>query len=311
VSKVVFGYTGLLGKEVFEWLGDSAQLGDRIIGKSSSDMDLTTISLNDLTYFFAAEGVESVFMCAGRVGGIQANIDNQENFLFDNARMAINVISAAQNAGVKNLIYVSSSCAYTPGRLLSPGADILRGPLEKTNEGYAMAKLIGMYAIEKAISRGYNYKTVIPCNLYGTGADDSRSGHVLNSLVRKVMEAKLGAGAVEVWGTGKPRREFLHASDAAKAIIAIYNSRVFDTNINIGAGEDYSIRELVNIIADVADFRGPIYFNDEYPDGARQKLMQTNLEQYGVVDWEPEYSLRDGIEILIEEWKNANSNQTA
>ena len=312
MTMVVFGHTGLLGKEVFEWLCDKYDaLDKRVLGQSSADFDLTTVSVNDLADFFAGQGVESVFMCAGRVGGIQSNVENQERFLFDNARMAINVISAAECAGVKQLIYVSSSCAYTPGKNLHPDRDILRGPLEKTNEGYAIAKRIGMYAVEKAILRGNNYKTVIPCNLYGTGADDSRSGHVLNSLIRKVMEAKRSNGSVEVWGSGKPRREFLHASDAAKAIIAVHDAVVYDTNINIGANMDYSIRELVNIIADVADFRGPIYYNDEYPDGAHQKLMVTNLDQYGVVDWKPEYSLRDGIEILIEEWKHANPDTTA
>jgi len=247
--------------------------------------------------FFAKEKPAIVIFAAAKVGGIKANNDFPVEFLLDNLRIQNNIIHAAHEAGVRKLLFLGSSCIYpklAPQPI--PETALLSGPLEPTNEAYAIAKIAGIKLCQ-AFSREYgaNFISVMPTNLYGPNDNfDLETSHVLAALLRKAHEAKTsGAREIVVWGSGKPRREFLHVDDLASACLFLLENYDSPEIINVGCGEDISIRELAVVICDIVGFEGELAWDATKPDGTPRKLLDiTKLRGLG---WHPTISLRDGI----------------
>ena len=247
--------------------------------------------------FFAQEKPAVVIVAAAKVGGIKANDDLPVEFLLDNLRIQNNIIDAAHDAGVRKLLFLGSSCIYpkfAPQPI--PETALLSGPLEPTNEAYAIAKIAGIKLCQ-AFSREYgaNFISVMPTNLYGPNDNfDLETSHVLAALLRKAHEAKTsGAREIVVWGSGKPRREFLHVDDLASACLFLLENYDSPEIINVGCGEDISIRELAVVICDIVGFEGELAWDGTKPDGTPRKLLDiTKLRGLG---WHPTISLRDGI----------------
>ena len=247
--------------------------------------------------FFAKEKPAIVIFAAAKVGGIKANNDFPVEFLLDNLRIQNNIIHAAHEAGVRKLLFLGSSCIYpklVPQPI--PETALLSGPLEPTNEAYAIAKIAGIKLCQ-AFSREYgaNFISVMPTNLYGPNDNfDLETSHVLAALLRKAHEAKTsGAREIVVWGSGKPRREFLHVDDLASACLFLLENYDSPEIINVGCGEDISIRELAVVICDIVGFEGELAWDGTKPDGTPRKLLDiTKLRGLG---WHPTISLRDGI----------------
>jgi len=257
--------------------------------------------------FFATERPELVFLAAARVGGIHANNTYPAQFIHDNLIIAANVIAAAHEVSVERLLYLGSSCIY-PREAPQPMSEdcLLTGPLESTHEPYAIAKIAGVKLCE-SFNRQYgsDFRSVLPTNLYGPNDNfDLATSHVLPALMRKFHEAKeSGAAEVEVWGTGKPRREFLHVDDLADActFVMSLDKTAYDnavepmlSHINVGAGEDVSIRELAEVVKSVTSFGGDIRFNTDYPDGTERKLL--DVSKLKGLGWSATTGLRAGIE---------------
>jgi len=247
--------------------------------------------------WFTAHRPQAVFMAAGTVGGIYANSTRPADFLFDNVAMATNVLDAARRAGVEKLMFFGSTCIYP--RLAPqpiPEDALLTGPLEPTNEWYAVAKIAGLKLCE-AYRRQYgcDFISVMPTNLYGPGDNlDPLSSHVLAALLRRIGEAaRTGRQTVEIWGSGEPRREFLHVDDLADAAVFLMRNWSEDQHINIGFGSDLSIAELARLIARVVGFDGDFVFDRSKPDGMPRKLVDvTKLTALG---WRPRIDLEPGI----------------
>ena len=247
--------------------------------------------------FFAQEKPAIVIVAAAKVGGIKANNDFPVEFLLDNLRIQNNVIHAAHEAGVRKLLFMGSSCIYpkfAPQPI--PETALLNGPLEPTNEAYAIAKIAGIKLCQ-AFSREYgaNFISVMPTNLYGPNDNfDLETSHVLAALLRKAHEAKSRkARELVVWGSGKPRREFLHVTDLASACLFLLEKYDSPEIINIGWGEDISIRELAELICDVVGFDGELVWDATKPDGTPRKLLDTT--KLRALGWQPTIPLRQGV----------------
>ena len=247
--------------------------------------------------WFAREKPETVFLAAAKVGGIAANAAHPVPFLYDNLMIGANVIEAAAREGVGKLVNLGSSCVY-PRDAAQPIVEdaLLTGPLEPTNRWYAIAKIASI-ALAEAHARqdGRDFVSVMPCNLYGPGDNfDLETSHVLPALIRKAHEAKAeGADVLEVWGSGKPMREFLHVDDCADGLVAVSKGVTGPALVNLGSGEDLSIADLARTVADVVGFEGRIAFDASRPDGTPRKLMDASFVQ--ALGWSPSISLRDGI----------------
>jgi GDP-L-fucose synthase len=247
--------------------------------------------------FLRATRPEAVIIAAAKVGGIQANDRYPVEFLLKNLLIQNNLISGSYEAGVKKVLFLGSSCIYpkfAPQPI--PEDSLLTGPLESTNEAYAIAKITGIKLCQAyARQYGANFISAMPTNLYGPGDNfDLESSHVLPALLRKAHEAKVhGASELVVWGTGTPRREFLHCDDLAEALLFLLDHYDEPEIINVGWGTDVSIRELAEIICEVTGFSGKLRFDHNKPDGTPQKLLSTaKLRKLG---WQPKISLREGI----------------
>lgn len=255
--------------------------------------------------FFSSEKPDMVILAAARVGGIQANMEYSAEFLYDNLMIQNNVIHQSYLQGVKKLCFLGSSCIY-PKQCEQPMKEeyLLTGPLEPTNEGYAIAKIAGLKMIECYHKQyGFNGISIMPCNLYGTNDSfDLRHAHVLSSLVRKFVTAVQNNDSnVVAWGTGKARREFMHVDDAAAAIVFLMNNYESPKVINVGWGEDVSIKELAELIAQQAGFKGEIVWDTSKPDGMMRKCMDVSgMKQIG---FEPKISLTEGIQKIINEFR--------
>jgi GDP-L-fucose synthase len=257
--------------------------------------------------FFAAEKPNVVILAAAKVGGIKANNDFPVEFLLANLRIQNNVIRAAYEAGVRKLLFLGSSCIYpklAPQPI--PETALLTGPLEPTNDAYAIAKIAGIKLCQ-AYSRQYgaNYISAMPTNLYGPNDNfDLETSHVLAALIRKAHQAKSrNARELIVWGSGKPRREFLHVDDLASACLLLLEKYDSPEIINVGCGEDISIRELAELICDVVGFNGELAWDTTKPDGTPRKLL--DVTRIRALGWQPEISLREGIARTYE-WFLAN-----
>ena len=271
-----------------------------IITRTSKELDLRDQA--QVNAFFEAEKPEYVFLAAAKVGGINANNIYRAEFLYDNMMISTNVIHAAYLSKVEKLMFLGSSCIY-PKLAPQPLKEeyLLTGELEPTNEPYAIAKITGIKMCESYRDQyGCNFISVMPTNLYGVGDNyDLKNSHVLPALIRKFHEAKeSNSASVEVWGSGTPKREFLYADDLADACVFLmdnYNDREL---INIGTGEDISIKELAELIKEIIGFEGNIEWNSTMPDGTPRKWM--DVSKLNALGWKKTTELEDGIRLAYQ-----------
>jgi GDP-L-fucose synthase len=289
----VAGHRGLVGSAIVRALQKRSQ--SNLVLRTHAELDLT--SQADVHRFFQSERPDAVIMAAARVGGIHANNSRPALFIRDNLLIQDNVIDAAHRSGVKKFVFLGSSCIYPK---LSPQPIkeeyLLTGPLEPTNEWYAIAKIAGVKMCQ-AYRReyGFNAISLMPTNLYGPGDNfDLQNSHVLPALIRRIHEARVrGDESVTVWGTGTPRREFLHVDDLADAVLYLLQIYEGEPIINIGWGHDVTIRELVGMIMSVIGYSGRLIFDPSKPDGTPRKLLDVSrLKDLG---WQPRISLENGI----------------
>ena len=289
----VAGHRGMVGAAIVRAL---QQAGARhIVQKTSKELDLRDGSA--VHRFFEAERPDYVFLAAAKVGGIWANSTYPAEFIYDNLQIQNNVIEASRRFGVRKLLFLGSSCIY-PKLAPQPLKEeyLMTGPLEPTNEPYAMAKLAGMSMVRAYRQQyGSDFISVLPCNLYGLGDNyHPKQSHVMAALLRKFSEAvRQGSAEVEVWGTGSPLREFMHCDDLASACLFLMEHYSSEEPVNIGTGTEISIRDLAEKIAEATGFQGKLVFNPEYPDGTPRKVMDsTRLMEMG---WRAKVELDLGI----------------
>ncbi len=291
----VAGHRGLVGSALVRRLEREGFA--HLVLRPHAELDLTDAAAVD--GFFAAERPDYVFLAAARVGGILANSSYPADFIRENLAIELNVIAAAHRHGVRKLLFLGSSCIY-PRLAPQPINErhLLTGPLEVTNEAYAVAKIAGIKMCQAYWRQfGCRFISVMPTNLYGPGDNfDLQTTHVLPALLRRFHEARIeGAPCVEVWGSGKPRREFLHVDDVADACVFLMRHHDDpEAIVNIGVGEDVTVRELAEIIREVVGYRGDIVFDPSRPDGAPRKLLDVSL--LAALGWRARIALRDGIE---------------
>jgi GDP-L-fucose synthase len=290
----VAGHRGMVGSALVRRLRQDGYTG--ILTRTHTELDL--LDQKEVQRFFAAERVDVVLLAAARVGGILANATQPADFIYQNLAIETNVIHAAYQAGVTRLVFFGSSCIY-PKNCPQPIEEeyLLSSPLESTNEPYAIAKIAGLKLCE-AYNRQYGTKFValMPTNLYGPNDNyDLRSSHVLPALIRKAHEAKLhGDSVLTVWGTGTPRREFLHVDDLAAATEFVLDREVADGLLNVGMGDDLSIREVAQQVAETVGFDGEIVFDTSKPDGTPRKLL--DVSRLARMGWRASIGLQEGIE---------------
>jgi GDP-L-fucose synthase len=303
VSVYVAGHRGLVGSALWRAL-ESAGVG-KLIGWSSKELDLRD---RDATFAAITEAKPDIIIdAAAKVGGIMANSTFPVEFLRDNTLIQTNVMDAAHACDVERLLFLGSSCIY-PRHATQPirESSLMTGPLEPTNQAYAMAKISGIFYIEAHRTEyGRRWISAMPTNLYGPGDNfDLQSSHVLPAFIRRFHEAKVaGAPAVTVWGTGTPRREFLHVDDLAQACLVLLQHYDTHETINVGLGDDMPIRELAETVASVVGFEGTIEWDSSKPDGMPRKLLDTS--RINELGWKPQISLRDGVASTYE-WYLAN-----
>jgi GDP-L-fucose synthase len=300
-SKIfVAGHLGLVGSAIYRRLQKDGY--KNIIVRSRKELDfLNQQATND---FFAEERPEFVFLAAAKVGGIQANNTHRAEFIYENLLVQSNVIYAAHQTGVEWFCFLGSSCIY-PRDCPQPIKEeyLLTGPLEKTNEPYAIAKIAGIelcnsYNREK----GTRFVSVMPTNLYGPNDNyDLESSHVLPALIRKVHEAKLrGDSEVVVWGSGQPKREFLYVDDMAAGCVLLLEKGINEGIYNIGSGTEVTIQELAETVMDVLGFPGKVVFDASKPDGSPRKLL--DVSRMADLGWHAQVSLREGIALAYHDF---------
>ena len=301
----VAGHRGLVGSAIVRNL--EAKGYKNIICRTHKELDLT--NQEDVRRFFEEEKPEYVFLAAAKVGGIHANNTYPADFIYDNLMIQNNVIKAAHDFKVKKLLFLGSTCIY-PKMAPQPIKEeyLLTGSLEETNEAYAVAKIAGLEMC-KFFKRQYgdNFISCMPTNLYGPNDNfDLKNSHVLPALIRKFHEAKVNnSEAVEVWGTGTPLREFLYVDDMADACVFLMENYDGEQHVNIGTGEEVSIRELAETVKEVVGFDGELVFNTEMPDGTPRKL--TTVDKLHGLGWKHKVSLDKGIRLAYN-WFLENYN---
>jgi GDP-L-fucose synthase len=289
----VAGHRGLVGSAIVRELERQGYIN--LLVRNSSELDLRRQGAVDA--FFAQERPEYVVLAAAKVGGIHANHTFPADFLRDNLQIQTNVIDAAWRAGARKLCFLGSSCIY-PKLAPQPLQEdsLLTGPLEPTNEWYAVAKIAGIKMCQAYRRQyGFNAISLMPTNLYGPGDNfDLQNSHVLPALLRRFHDAKLqGDDEVVIWGTGTPRREFLHCDDLANAVVHLMQTYDSEHLINIGCGADVTIRELAEMVAKIVGFRGSLAFDATKPDGTPRKLL--DVGRLSALDWKPRITLEQGI----------------
>jgi len=293
-SVYVAGHKGLVGSALLRHLQKNRYRN--VLVRTRQELDLR--QSDAVRNFFSQARPEAVVVAAAKVGGIKANSDYPVEFLLENLQIQNNLIAASFEFGVKKLLFLGSSCVY-PKLAAQPIREesLLAGPLEPTNEPYAIAKIAGIKLCQAyAQQYGMNFICAMPTNIYGPGDNfDLEKSHVLAALIRKVHEAKLrNQREVTIWGTGTPQREFLHADDLADALRFLLENYDSSEIINVGCGEDLTIRELVEIVARVIGFEIDLVFDTTKPDGTPRKLLDTTRLQ--ALGWKPQISLNDGIQ---------------
>ena len=289
----VAGHRGMVGSAIVRALRAAGHKA--IVTRTSAELDLRDGAATRA--FLATEQPATVVMAAARVGGIKANSTEPYDFLYDNLAMAANVIDGSRRAGVRKLLFLGSSCIY-PKMAPQPIREesLLTGPLEVTNEAYAIAKIAGIKLCDHARAQyGCDFISAMPCNLYGTGDNFSlENSHVLPAMIRKMHEAKLrGDESLRLWGTGTPLREFLHADDLAEACVLLLERYSQAGHINVGSGEELTIRQLAELIAHEVGFTGRLEFDPSMPDGTPRKLM--DVTRIRALGWKHRISLSEGI----------------
>lgn len=301
----VAGHRGLVGSAIVRNLEDKGY--KNIIYRTHKELDLT--NQEAVRRFFEEEKPEYVFLAAAKVGGIHANNTYPADFIYENLMIQNNVIKAAHDFEVKKLLFLGSTCIY-PKMAPQPIKEeyLLTGSLEETNEAYAVAKIAGLEMC-KFFKRQYgdNFISCMPTNLYGPNDNfDLKNSHVLPALIRKFHEAKVNnSEAVEVWGTGTPLREFLYVDDMADACVFLMENYDGEQHVNIGTGEEVSIRELAETVKEVVGFEGELVFNTEMPDGTPRKL--TTVDKLHGLGWKHKVSLDKGIRLAYN-WFLENYN---
>jgi GDP-L-fucose synthase len=301
-SKIfIAGHRGMVGSAIYRNLVSKGFTN--IITKTRAELDLQRY--DDVQSFFETEKPDFVFLAAAKVGGIIANNTYRADFLYENLQIQNNVIHNAYLAGVRKLVFLGSSCIY-PKDSPQPIKEeyLLTGILEPTNEPYAIAKITGIKMCEAYRDQyGCNFISVMPTNLYGINDNyHPENSHVFPALIRKFHEAKLNdAKEVIVWGSGKPRREFLNADDMADATIYLMQTYNEKEPVNIGVGKDISILELAELIKEVVQYEGDIVFDTSKPDGMYQKLL--SIDKLTQLGWVAKTSLKEGIELAYNDFK--------
>lgn len=290
----VAGHTGMVGSAVVRRLG-LEPIG-RLITAKSSDVDLRR--QKETEEFVLTEKPQVAIIAAARVGGIHANRSAQADFLYDNVMISANALRACQLAGVEKVVVLGSSCIY-PALAPQPMKEeyLFTGPLEPTNEGYAVAKIAAL-EYGKMLRRQYGMDVIslMPTNLYGPGDNyDLETSHVLPALLRKTHEAKVeGRDRITLWGSGRPRREFLHVDDLADAVVFTLRKYSDEEHVNVGTGEDLTILDLARLIGDVLGWDGEYVFDPSMPDGVPRKLL--DVSKLTAMGWTASIGLREGIE---------------
>ncbi len=304
----VAGHRGMVGSAIARQLAALGHAPQSIITRTHAELDLTNQAA--VRAFFQAEKPDQVYMAAAKVGGIHANNTYPAEFIYQNLMVQANVIDAAFQSGVKKLLFLGSSCVY-PRQAPQPMREdaLLTGPLEPTNEPYAIAKIAGIklcesYNRQYGASHGVDYRSVMPTNLYGPGDNyHPENSHVIPALIRRFHEAKASqAPKVTIWGTGTPRREFLYVDDMAAASVHVMNlpkatydqhTSAMQSHINIGFGSDTTIAELGQTVGQVVGYQGGIDFDPAQPDGAPRKLLDSS--RLNALGWQATVSLQDGL----------------
>lgn len=311
----VAGHRGMVGSAIVRQLLAAGHALDNIITRTHAELDLTNQAA--VRAFFQSEKPEQVYLAAARVGGIHANNTYPAEFIYQNLMMQANVIDAAFQSGVKKLLFLGSSCIY-PRQAPQPMAEdaLLTGPLEPTNEPYAIAKIAGIklcesYNRQYGSSHGVDYRSVMPTNLYGPGDNyHPQNSHVIPALIRRFHKAKVSQSpSVTIWGTGTPRREFLYVDDMAAASVHVMNlpkatydqhTSAMQSHINVGYGSDITIAELARIVGQVVGYPGTIDFDTSKPDGAPRKLMDSSrLKSLG---WQAKVNLQNGLMLAYQDF---------
>ena len=309
----VAGHKGMVGRHVSKIISSCAD--HELITADRNELDL--VQEKEVSSFLVANNPDQIIICAAKVGGILANSLNQYEFLIDNLRIQNNILNAARELDIKKIIFLGSSCIY-PKFCPQPmkEEDLLSSSLEETNEAYAIAKITGIKLCQ-ALNKQYGFdaRALMPTNLYGAYDNfDLKNSHVIPALIRKFLDAKeKGLDKVEIWGTGSPLREFMHVEDLASAIKFIMDLSKDEFQeasnngvlMNVGSNSEVSIKQLANLISDIVNFDGSIFFNTSYPDGTPRKLMNSGrLQKLG---WYPKISLKEGLKKTID-WYVDNAN---
>lgn len=319
----VAGHRGMVGSAILRQLLAQGHPADRIVTRTHAELDLTNQAA--VRAFFAAEKPDQVYLAAAKVGGIHANNTYPAEFIYQNLMIQANVIDAAFHNGVQKLLFLGSSCIY-PKLAPQPMREdaLLTGTLESTNEPYAIAKIAGIklcesYNRQYGESHGVDYRSVMPTNLYGPGDNyHPENSHVIPALIRRFHEAKLSqASSITIWGTGTPRREFLYVDDMAAASVHVMNlskatyaqhTQPMLSHINVGCGNDITIRELAETIARVIGYAGDIAFDPSKPDGTPRKLMDST--RINALSWQAQVGLEAGLERAYEDFLQNYAKQS-
>jgi GDP-L-fucose synthase len=302
----VAGHRGLAGSAIVRCL--QSEGFNRLVLRTHAELDLSSQSRTE--EFFASEKPEFVFLAAALVGGIMANNTRRADFIRENLLIQTNVMDAAWRHGVRKLVFLGSSCIYPKfaGQPMTEDS-LLTGPLEPTNEPYAIAKIAGLKMAEAyRCQYGFDAISLMPTNLYGPGDNfDLQSSHVLPALIRKFHEAKLaGAPAVTLWGSGSPLREFLHVDDLAGAAVFLMRNHSSPEIINVGSGEEVSIGGLARLIAEIVGFSGDILYDPSKPDGTPRKLLDSS--RLRALGWKPAITLRNGLARTYDWFRQSPAN---
>lgn len=309
----VAGHRGMVGSAIVRILQQQGQTN--IVTRTHAEMDLTDQTA--VRAFFKSEKPDQVYLAAAKVGGIYANNTYPAEFIYENLMVQANVVDAAFRNDVKKLLFLGSSCIY-PRNVTQPMREdaLLTGPLESTNEPYAVAKIAGIklcesYNRQYGLSHGVDYRSVMPTNLYGPGDNyHPENSHVIPALIRRFHEAKMNnAASVVIWGTGTPRREFLFVDDMAAASVFVMNldKTIYDNNtrpmlshINVGYGGDLTIRQLAEAIAETVNYQGEITFDTSKPDGTPRKLMDSS--RLKAMGWTPKVVFKHGLSLAYRDF---------